>query len=54
MLLRSRSCSCGTGATRSTSMEAVVASTGLFAWRHDDCIIIVDIDDTITKAEGMG
>ena len=35
-------------------MEAVVASAGLFAWRpdRDDCVVIVDFDGTITKAEG--
>ncbi len=27
-----------------------MASAGLFAWRHDDRVVIVDIDGTITKA----
>ena len=30
--------------------DTVVASAALFAWRHDDRVIIVDIDGTITKA----
>ncbi len=30
--------------------DTIVASAALFSWRHDDRVIIVDIDGTITKA----